>query len=305
MKALTLIFFTILAMGIIVYTVPQFRAETIKILSYSECDTPISYKLGALDPKFGLSQTNVVADIQNAADIWSETYGKPLFINSPTAALTVNFVYDQRSALDTHIDQLQNQLDQKSTTLEQQINSYETNVTALKQKITNFNAQVDQINRAGGASPDVYNSLIAQQNELNTEGNSLNALARRLNLATHDYNSQVQNQNQSISQFNQAIAQKPEEGLYSGDNNTITIYFTNNRQELIHTLAHEFGHALGMQHTDNPQSILYPYTTSSLSVTSQDKQQLTYVCREQLLPGHWLQEFATWLRSTVNSFTPS
>jgi hypothetical protein len=104
MKAIALIAFTLLVTSVIIFNVPKFRSETIKILSYSECDTPIFYKLGTLDPKFGLNQTNVGSDIQNAADIWGKTYGKSLFINSPAAILVINFVYDQRSALNTQID---------------------------------------------------------------------------------------------------------------------------------------------------------------------------------------------------------
>jgi chaperonin cofactor prefoldin len=200
---------------------------------------------------------------------------------------------------------LQNQLNQKDTTLQQQINSYEADVTAFEQKLTNFKFKINQINQSGGAGTNVYNSLITQQNELHAEGDSLNTRASQLNLSTHDYNSQVQNLKQNINQFNQVITQKPEEGLYNRNDNTITIYFADNRQELIHTLAHEFGHTLGMQHTDDPQSIMYPNISSFLSVTSQDKQQLATVCREQLLPDLWLQEFATWLHSTISSFIPS
>lgn len=305
MRVSTFIASTVFVAGVIVFAVPQFRSETIEILSYSECDTPMSYKLGTLDQKFGLSQTRAVADIQNAVDIWSKTYGKTLYINSPGAALTVNFVYDQRSALNAQIGQLEKQLDQKNTTLQQQISSYEADVATFKQKLAAFNAQVDQLNRSGGAPPDVYDRLMAQQNEIKAEGDALNVRAGQLNLASNDFNAKVRNLNQNVSQFNQDIVQKPEEGLYNGNDNTVTIYFADNHQELIHTLAHEFGHALGMQHTDDHRSLMYPYTTSFLSITPQDKQQLAYVCREQLLPGHWLQEFATWLRLTVNTFAPN
>jgi predicted RND superfamily exporter protein len=301
MKALKIIIFTILVITVTVFVVPQFKSKAIKILSFSECDTPMSYKLGSLDPKFGLSQTTTVTDIQNAADIWGKTYGKPLFINSITAALTINFVFDKRSALNTRIDQLQNQVNQKNATLEQQINSYKADVAAFEQKLSSFNAQVAQINKSGGAAPDVYNNLIAQQNELHAEGDSLNTRASQFNLATHDYNSQVQSLNQNINQFNQALTQNPEEGFFNPNNKTITIYFAGNYKELVHTLAHEFGHALGMEHTDAPQSIMYPNATSFLSVTSEDKHQLDYVCREQSLLSHWLQEFAVWLHSTINS----
>lgn len=299
MKVTILITLAIIIGGGIVYTSPQLRATAIKSLSYSECDTPISYKLGTLDSKFSLSQKIALANIQSAADIWNKTYGKSLFTHSSSAVLTINFIYDQRSALDSQINQLQNKLDQKNTTLQQQISAYESDVAAFEKKLASFNAQVNQVNRSGGASPEEYNNLIAQQNALNQEGQALNARAKQLNLSTRDYNSNVQNLNQNINQFNQAIVQKPEEGLYNGGDNTITIYFANNRQELIHTLAHELGHALGMLHNDDPLAIMYPYTTSSLSVTAQDKQLLDYVCRDQPLPLLWLHKFSTWLRKSV------
>ena len=279
----------------------QFQTGIIKILSYSECDKPIYYKLGILDPKFGLSKETILTDMQNATDIWSKTYSKNLFINSSSAALTVNFVYDQRSALITQIDELQDQLNQKGPTLQQKVNAYESDLTAFKEKLTNFNVQVNQINKSGGASPDEFKKLTAQRNELAVEGNSLNARASQLNMATHDFNSEVQDLNQNVDEFNQKLEQQPEEGLYDPNNNTITIYFADNDKDLIHTLAHEFGHALGMQHTDNPQSIMYIYTTSFTVVTPEDKQQLDYVCREQLLPVLWIQEFNTWIQKTAAS----
>lgn len=303
MKALRNFSITLLIVGIIFTIGIKFRTEIIKILSYSECDTPISYKLGELDPKFGLTKESVTTTIQESTDIWSKTYGKTLFINSPKAILTVNFVYDERSALNTQIDQKQNELDQNNSTLKEQINSYESDLAAYEKKIDALNARVDEVNRTGGAKPDEYKKLISQQNEIITEGNSLNERANKLNLVTNNFNAKVENLNQSVDQFNQAIAQKPEEGLYNGNDNTITIYFANNHQELVRTLAHEFGHAMGMQHTDDGQSIMYPNTTNFLEVTAQDKNELDNVCREQLIPVLWMKKIAIWLYATVSSYT--
>lgn len=296
MKKGIVITLIILVSGGLINGIPQFRARIIKALSYSECDTPIPYKLGEIDPKFGLKQATAISNIQDASDIWSNNYGKELFVNSPTAKLTINFVYDQRSALNLQINKQQTQIFQKDSGLKKKSAVFEADVAAFEKKLAGFNDQVNQINRSGGAGLELYNSLIAQQNALNQEGNTLNARAKELNLSVHDYNSNIQSLNQNINQFNQSLAQKPEEGLYDGGNNTITIYFVNNHQELIHTLAHEFGHAMGMPHTDDPQSLMNHFTSSFLSVTSQDKQQLAYVCREQLLPDLWLRQLATWLR---------
>jgi hypothetical protein len=277
MKILLILIFSFLAIGLLF---------SVKNLTYSECDTPMAFKIGSVDSHFG---SDIPGDLQVASGIWSVAYGKSLFIDTPKATLTVNFVYDQRSALNTRIDQTQNQLNQKSSTLEAQINSYNTDAAVLKQKISDFNTRVDQINKSGGASPDVYKNLISEQRGLNAQGDALNARAKNLNLASQNYNTEVQDLNQNISQYNQALAQKPEEGLYDGNAGTITIYFINDRDELVHTITHEFGHALGMQHTIDPKSIMYPYTSSGLAVTPEDRAQLDFVCRQQSLPRHWLQ----------------
>src|SRR5258708_5003953 len=118
-----LVIFILIATFAIILTLPQLKSEVIKILSVSQCDTPTAYKLGALDPKFGLSSSSATNDIASATDIWSKAYGKPLFTYSSSATLTVNFVYDERSALNVRIDQLQNQLGKNDTTLEKQIGS--------------------------------------------------------------------------------------------------------------------------------------------------------------------------------------
>ncbi len=289
MKFSTLLTVIILFLGGIVVINPSLRSTLIKHFSLSSCDTPIAYKLGTIDPKFGLDNKKVTADISDAIAIWSNDYGKPLFIATSSAKLTINFVYDQRSALNAQINQLQNQLDKKSTTLVQQIDAYKADVAAFEQKLANFNNRVNQVNQSGGATPDVYASLIAEQKALKTEGDSLNARAQEYNLSAHNYDNQVRNLNQDVSQFNQAITQKPEEGLYDGKDNTISIYFVNNHQELVHTLAHEFGHALGMQHVPDPRSIMNAYTNNFITITPQDQDQLDYVCRQQLFINLWIK----------------
>lgn len=299
-----LVAFLILCAAVaVIYFVPTFRQKAIRYLSYSECDTPLSYSIGSVDPKFGLSQSEVLNDIATATSIWSSAEGKNLFTYSPNASLKVSFVYDQRQALDSQITQLNSQLDQNGKSLQQQVADYKSQVAAFKQQLQAFKDKVNSYNRQGGAPPDVYNQLIQQQKDLQAEADQLNERARELNLSTQNYNSDVATLNQDVDSFNSAIAQKPEEGLYDGGNDTITIYFASDRQELLHTLAHEFGHSLGMDHVKDPEAIMYPYTTKTFSVTSDDMQQLTYACREQSAPLHWMQEFDLWIVTEAQHFT--
>ena len=301
MRIFLVFLFGVLAAAIIIYSIPSYRQGFIKILSFSECDSPLPYKLGSIDQRFGLTTADVENDITQATDIWNKEEGKQLFTDSQNAQLTINFVYDQRQALDTAINQLNSKLKQNSDTLQQQVEEYKSQVISFKQRLADFENTVNKYNQEGGAPPDVYDQLIKQQNELKAEGEQLNARARQLNLSTDDYNSNVSVLNQDISQFNTALSQKPEEGLYDGNNNTITIYFANNQDELIHTLAHELGHSLGMVHVNDKTAIMYPYTTNSLTVSPDDRLQLDYVCREQSAIIHWAQVFDYWLYNQIQT----
>ncbi len=291
--------FFVFLLGFLVLGVIIYRQDIGKLLSYSQCDTPQTYKIGSIDQKFGLTRSQILTNIQTATNILSTAKNKQLFAYSPNAQLTVNFVYDKRAALDTQIINLRNQLDQKNTTLQQQINDYETAVALFEQKLAAINATIEEYNKQGGAPPDVYKSLTEQQNQLETEGETLNQRARQLNLSTRNYNLGVSDLNLSVSQFNYAIILKPEEGLYNEADNTITIYFASNYNELIHTLAHEFGHALGMQHVKDSGAIMFPYSTTSLTFTQQDIEQLTYACQKQPLPLHAITVFEKWFSTST------
>lgn len=295
MKPLYIFLIGLVAFFGIVFLVPSYRQSAVKALSYSACDTPLQYRIGSIDQRFGLSKEKALEDISIATDIWTAAEGKKLFEYSQNASLTVNFVYDSRQELNTAINQLDTKLDQSNKELQQQIADYKARVAAFEQKLSAFQKTVQKYNREGGVPPDVYDGLVAQQKELQAEGNALNAQARQLKLSTNDYNANVSTLNNDVYQFNDAITQKPEEGVYDGGNDTITIYFVNSHQELVHTLTHELGHALGMDHVVSNKSIMYPYTTSFIFVTPDDAKQLAYVCREQSAIAHGASEFLGWI----------
>ncbi len=265
-------------------------AVTVYHIPYSQCNTPLTYNIGSIDIRFETSTSEVITDVGEAAQLLSSAGDKQLFIYSPTAAadLTINFIYDERSALSSKVNLLQGTLNQENTSLQQQVSNYESDVRAFENKIAELNSTIARYNSQGGAPQNVLSDLIDEQSRLRSEGDALNARARQLNLASQDYNSKVQNLNQNEQEFNQALEQKPEEGQYNWATKTITIYFANNKSELIHTLAHELGHAIGMNHVTDENAIMYPYSTKNLEVATEDRQQLEMVCREVPLPQYWL-----------------
>lgn len=283
------------------------QAKFDQYLTHSDCDSPLPYQIGQVDSRFGLTEAKFSADIKEAADIWAQAYQKQLFIDNPSdKALTINLVFDQRASLNNQIKDLSIQVKQKNHSLRSDVDSYHKKEADFKIKLDDFNNQVKSLNQQindwnekGGAPSDEYQKLTQQQNDLinqqrllQTEADNLNRIAQGLNLSTKDYNTDVKTLNKTISTFDNALVQKPEEGIFNASSNTINIYFDNGHNELIHTLAHEMGHALGIPHNQNQEALMYPYSTQSIVPSEEDLNDLNTVCSVRYLNSPFLQNIS-------------
>lgn len=265
------------------------------IFFYYPCEHPVTYHLGSIDPRFNLSQSTAEMNMHQATAIWGQQY----FLEDPQAKLSVNFVYDQRSGLASQINTQEDQISADKATLETQIATFETKVRSYEQQVSALNTEIQDWNRKGGAPEDIYQQLTARQQQLQSQQQALLTEQNQLNQAAKKFNLQVTQLNGTISSFNTLLGQKPEEGLYDGANQQISVYFVNTHPELVHTLAHEFGHALGLDHNTNPQSIMYAYTSESMKTSSEDQTALVQACT----PVSKLQILLQLLRSKFLSFS--
>ena len=275
----------LVVIAVLLFT-PQAKAiiqNTVTYVSQSVCDVPISYHIGTVDSRFEVSKDKFLSDTLLATDVWNNVYQKKLFEYSPNGKLTINLVYDQRQTLHNQIQSLEGTLKSGESNIKAQIAEYEKLSSLFKEKINTFNNEVSYWNNKGGAPKEEYDKLKIQQEELQQEAQKLNETARSLNQDTRSYNTQVGTLNQTVQSFNQALQQKPEEGIYFGKEQKIDIYFNFNKQELIHTLAHEFGHALGLGHLQSQISIMYPFTTQTTVVSDEDKDALSQICQRNYL----------------------
>lgn len=280
-KLLIFLLFIFLGSGLI-YTYKQPLAQTVhSIVYYSPCNTPVLYKIGQVDPQFNLTTQQFTYNVQEAAGIWNSAENKSLLLYNPRAALTVNLIFDGRQQVSSQISNLNSQLQNEKNAIDPKIAQYNQLSQQFQTQLDQFKSQADYWNKKGGAPPDVYQQLVAEQKSLQDQANTLNELAKELNLSTSQYNSNITQLNNTIQSYNLDLQFKPEEGIYDPKTDSITIYFNNSHAELIHTLAHELGHAIGLQHNSNQRSIMYYQTSQTIIPTDDDITALQTVCQEQ------------------------
>jgi hypothetical protein len=262
----------------------QVITEKVNAVVYqSPCDTPREYLIGSVDERFSLSDDEYRIAIEEAAAIWEKAYGKKLFVENPEKGIVMNLIYDTRQSLKKEIAQRNDALKQKDTVLKPEIAEHERKVADLRRRIEAFEREVEAWNEQGGAPSDVYAKLKDQQVQLKQESDALNAEATALSLETEQFKTEVSEFNEKVSSYNEALDLKPEGGHYVRDENgeKIDIYIYSTRQELINILAHEMGHALGIEHVANAQAIMYEQTNGVITVAKDDVVALQNACQKE------------------------
>lgn len=259
------------------YQHPQLKFNSLADRISHPFDTRLHYRIAEVDPRFKLSIEQVKSISQQATQIWKDGTGQDYFVYDPNAQLAIHLIYDERQQESEqrreHLSQLQSnqqywlEKKQKLDQIEQQI-VRNKQVLDLKQQQLNQQIQLHnqeqhnaQQNRSSIANLEYFQQrqqALAQNVQLlQQEINQYNQTIVALNQQIDELNALDQQLNASVNQYKQRF--KPHlfhKGLFNGKQ--ILIYEFESEDDLRLTLAHELGHALGIQHTDDPQALMHP-----------------------------------------------
>jgi hypothetical protein len=290
--------------------------------AHSPCGIPIHFALGELDARFGFDRFTLGAALVEAANLWQASVDVMLFLESDDPqAMTVSLVFDQRQysanvrrSLRGSLDRDRRELESDEATLRQWAGridearlAYERDSEALAHRVRAHEAEVAAWHgNASGRSE-------ARRRALDQESVALRAAIAELERMLLDLNSEVASYNRRagdlrrqaedfrarISDYNTASSTGPvESGRYSYDpehGRRIAIFRAESHDELVWILAHELGHALGLDHVDEPGAIMHALLHEEgvrsggrprpVELTDSDRAALRAVCGRRIEVG--------------------
>lgn len=281
------------------------------------CKVPIHYYIGSVDERFGAKKEDLILITKKAEAIWEAKPGKELFVYDEQGDLPINFIFDERQKNADLEAELKEDLDAKkgmSDSVAEQYQtlikefrtvqkSYETRVGKYESNLTAYNTEVTKWNEKGGVPQDQIEGLkkkeLALKEEksvLEKEASKLNTLVAKLNAIGAKGNGLVKDYNTVVSEYNERFNESKEftQGDYTGD--AIHIYQFDSENELSIVLAHEFGHALDLEHVVGEKSVMYHLMDKqgiADGLSDEDRAEFNKVCNQE-------QSFSSVVRGMVD-----
>lgn len=306
-KIITAVFLAALISGLVFYFEKDINSAVNNLSRQLQpCDQPLEYSLGDFDKRFNLSQADFLKTIDQAAQIWQEPINKKLFNYAAGGALKINLIYDSRQAatdklkklgFSIHNDQatyesLKNKYNAFDKTYKAGKNELDNIIKYYEEQKANYEDEVKAANKRGGVNSEEYAILEQERKDLNKSAESIKQKQAALNKTADDINAMANVINRLIRELNLTVddyntigasaAGEFQEGQYTRDEagGKINIYQFDNQELLVRVLAHELGHALEIDHLDNPKAIMYRLNESgNEKITADDLTALRAVCQ--------------------------
>jgi len=273
------------------------------------CSFPVTYAVGAVDPKFNVAPEELAAYLEEAEALWEAAAGRDLFERAPGSAdVAVNLVYDRRQAA---LDMLRGfglvadqslavykKMKDRYDAVSAQLGPRRTALAARRADLAkgekDYNAIIAEYSRRGAANDRQLKSLALAKAALERESEIIEGLERGVEADADLLDALATTMNQFIvvlelneEQYRREGAAMGvyEEGIYAVEDGLrrIDVYKYSGRDQLVRLLAHEMGHALGLGHVSGADSLMNQLDRGgSPALTAEDLAGLDGACASPL-----------------------
>ncbi len=243
------------------------------------CDVQSSWSVGRIGHVFGISEYEVRQAALRATALWESATNKELFYYDPTSEFKVKLVDDGSHQLLQKVIHGHQQtgrskaaIDRKKQEIDSLKRQHESGVRQYQQRAQQLEAFIGKLNEATRAQRLSIEEYGRKRDKAMTEKAHLKQMQANLNQLLARINGEVDNLNKMVDGHNRYVSRAPElsesrAGRYTYERKSsafgrartsekIEVYRFVNIRHLTWILAHEFGHALGLGHVNQPGSIM-------------------------------------------------
>lgn len=271
------------------------------------CSKTLTLYIGEIDNRYAISETELGNILAEVAALWSEAAGQEVFSFSDEGDIAVNLVYSEDQArssrerqhsnrienMRVEISLLEREFNQTQARYDEDISDYNSDARSLQADMDALSSFISRRNEQGGFSEQEARQLEERQHridnrvrELDLRRVALNGRAEELSRQLIHLNNRISEKNRAIEEYNRAFSgtRRFTQGSYEwqGAERRINIFHFIDNRELRLVLAHETGHALGIDHVENSESVMYHLmgnqNTNEIILSLEDRAALQNIC---------------------------